>query len=956
MSPLEKAIRRERLRLIALDEKTIRHLERSYEQVLTRMKQDLGRLTEAIQEAREAGVTVNPQWLYRQDRYRALTEQAEQRLGRFYQSANGAISEAKKNAIKLGVSSAETLTVASMGANLNGTEALVRGSFNQMNTAALDAMIHRARDGKPLGDLLTEATRPTLDKVQDTLAYGVAAGKSPRWIAAEMARVSEMPLTRAKLISRTEVVGSYRDAASEAFKESPVVTGWTWKSAQSPTTCPVCWAMDGEEFDDDETLDSHPSCFPAGTVVSGPAPVGATTRRYEGDLIEIRLDGGGLLAVTPNHPILTPRGWVAAGDLREGHDVIRSRRGERDSAGHPDDHERPVLIEEVAETLRGTGKVTAGTVPASPENFHGDGAGGNVDVVLADRFLKGDRDASIFEHGREVALAFRRVALALFAGLGSTGEFLGGSLATAGGSMGGGNVAPVFFGRSCRHHLAVGFGAPADLDSGVEQPWPDCGSGDAQRFGNRVLGLAGPVAGDDLGVGQVGSPGGAHLGGPGTMPLGQLSAKRGGDAFAGTADLDPALDQEPPEGPRGDVELFAKRHEAFPVEVSLDGTVEPGAIGRGAPAAGAQLDTTVEQFPFESSEIDVEDLAEFAEGLPGDVAVDRIVDVTRRSFRGHVHNLQTVDGWYTANSIIVHNCRCTQVPRTASWSDLGIPGMEDTRPPLGPTGPEAFDQLTEAEQRAILGPSKFEAWKNGEFDLPDLVKKTPDTGWGPGRRMRSLKEIRAGKKGAPSVGGSGGGKQPPFAKSMGSPDGFPEGHDAEPIWAEAARPISADVLEGVNNYVDKWYREVNSYLAYDEIPDAAEDLAVALGVIKRLDLALEIQATTKQGTVLFRSERPGRMTERWLSANIGQVIYPKRYFSTTTRPEMIKGSEYEDKGGIWFTVIVPPGARGLDMRRLSTHPKSGEEFEILLSRVSGFRVLSRRKVDGETHMRIELVP
>lgn len=44
------------------------------------------------------------------------------------------------------------------------------------------------------------------------------------------------------------------------------------------------------------------------------------------------------------------------------------------------------------------------------------------------------------------------------------------------------------------------------------------------------------------------------------------------------------------------------------------------------------------------------------------VALDRVVELRVGQFRGHVYNIQTVSGWYTANSIIVSNCRCWPVP------------------------------------------------------------------------------------------------------------------------------------------------------------------------------------------------------------------------------------------------------------------------------------------------------
>jgi len=36
----------------------------------------------------------------------------------------------------------------------------------------------------------------------------------------------------------------------------------------------------------------------------------------------------------------------------------------------------------------------------------------------------------------------------------------------------------------------------------------------------------------------------------------------------------------------------------------------------------------------------------------------QIIGIRRRDFSGHVFNLETVGGWYSANNIIAHNCRC----------------------------------------------------------------------------------------------------------------------------------------------------------------------------------------------------------------------------------------------------------------------------------------------------------
>lgn len=41
------------------------------------------------------------------------------------------------------------------------------------------------------------------------------------------------------------------------------------------------------------------------------------------------------------------------------------------------------------------------------------------------------------------------------------------------------------------------------------------------------------------------------------------------------------------------------------------------------------------------------------------VSLDEIVDVTYDHFSGHVYNLSTTSGWYTGNTIILGNCRCS---------------------------------------------------------------------------------------------------------------------------------------------------------------------------------------------------------------------------------------------------------------------------------------------------------
>lgn len=87
-------------------------------------------------------------------------------------------------------------------------------------------------------------------------------------------------------------------------------------------------------------------------------------------------------------------------------------------------------------------------------------------------------------------------------------------------------------------------------------------------------------------------------------------------------------------------------------------------------------------------------------------------------------------------------CRCTSVPVTPSWEELGFSGIPDRRPVL-PTGPDTFERLTQGDKLAILGRAKLDAYNAGEITLSDLVRHTHSDRWGAGTRVASLEDALA---------------------------------------------------------------------------------------------------------------------------------------------------------------------------------------------------------------------
>lgn len=97
----------------------------------------------------------------------------------------------------------------------------------------------------------------------------------------------------------------------------------------------------------------------------------------------------------------------------------------------------------------------------------------------------------------------------------------------------------------------------------------------------------------------------------------------------------------------------------------------------------------------------------------------------------------------------VHPCdRCTMIPVTKDWSEiLGAIGIDDTssipdtRVKLQ-NGLSWFDEQDAATQQSILGgKSKYDAFKNGDFTLSDVVGHTHSPDWGHGIYDKPLKDL-----------------------------------------------------------------------------------------------------------------------------------------------------------------------------------------------------------------------
>lgn len=90
------------------------------------------------------------------------------------------------------------------------------------------------------------------------------------------------------------------------------------------------------------------------------------------------------------------------------------------------------------------------------------------------------------------------------------------------------------------------------------------------------------------------------------------------------------------------------------------------------------------------------------------------------------------------------NCRCVALPITATWAELGFPGI-DNIDPLDPTAMQrdavrTFSTMTKAEATVRFGAGKAAAMKDGTLTLSDMVVTRRSKTWGDAPSQATLTE------------------------------------------------------------------------------------------------------------------------------------------------------------------------------------------------------------------------
>lgn len=286
------------------------------------------------------------------------------------------------------------------------------------------------------------------------------------------------------------------------------------------------------------------NCFPGDTLVRADARLGQRFF-YRGQMVELRTASGKRLALTVNHPVLTGRGWIAAGEVQAGDQMIQAGVDINAAlVGIVHNPQPPARADNLFEALAAQG---FRVIPMAADDFHGDaGSGeGEVHIAGADGVLMDVIHAALIHGGSKISL---------------NGALTGGVEST--------NIA----GGTANQAAIIG-------DAVLSQNAADGGLCQAKTAGNGGLAdIASSVHRNDLAfdvvVSRIGNgPGGGHQAG---LPVarGLFGFPPGAHSVASVPDGDVVLAQDSGEGAAGMPGLFGKLLEANAGLVAADEVVD----------------------------------------------------------------------------------------------------------------------------------------------------------------------------------------------------------------------------------------------------------------------------------------------------------------------------------------------------------------------------------------------
>lgn len=580
-------------------------------------------------------------------------------IEKYYNEANAIMANTTENVANVSASSTATSLSMAVGGQVS-ISALPTVSY--LETLAGNVIVQGATQKsfweKQAGD--------TAFKFQSAVRQGLVGAETTPQIVKRVRDVMDLSKRNAETLVHTSVQSVANTTREKIFADNnDVMSGKEWSAALDRRTCPTCGALDGKRWTTDgkpikhsmvyQIPPKHFRCLTGDSLITSADDVtGISKRWFDGKIVVIKTAAGRELTCTPNHPILTGSGWIHAGLLNVGGNVISDGIGKRGTVTNGNNEDIKTTIHDCVESFLSSRKVRPVPMPTTAKDFHGDGIGSKVAVVYSDSFLSNSVNATGAEHICKDCFISRHSNFKRF------------------------------FYRFCSVDFS---GLFYRLSSGSI----------VRRFGEFLFLLRSAIS---------------H-----TRRL----------LFAPVSTIYSSLLKCPSNHGSAISKLFGNAANPNSVIKKSDSVIHVDTDD-----FTGSVDASIIKHPDDSIEAYAKLASELLAGSAGSVFIDDIVNVDIRDFSGHVYNLETVKGWYTANGIITHNCRCSMVPVLKTWAELGI-NMDElpdgTRASMeGQVSDKDFESWLKRKTEAdptfadrTLGKGRAELWRNGKITMDQMI-------------------------------------------------------------------------------------------------------------------------------------------------------------------------------------------------------------------------------------------
>ena len=324
-------------------------------------------------------------------------------------------------------------------------------------------------------DLLKNLEADVKKRVEMVLFDAIAMRRNQKYVVKALREAMGISYRRARVIARDQT-HKMNSLLTRLRNEQIGIEAYIWQTMRDDRVRRLHQERQGKVFRwSDPPSDGHPgypiNCFSGDSKVDLSNGCNNLWRRdYSGALIEVVTGNGGSLKATPNHPVLTQRGWIAINNVQEGDYLVKRVFNSGVIRKNHDDR-----FVTSFDNLFGALNVACGVSSAvgTEFDFHGDGTENDIDVVIVDRLLSDGVRMEGFDfiekfrfartcHDERLSVfnAFsRKLARTLKIASRKISNLL----------MSGGSACKAFFGRHFSHHDVISFRPVSQFNVGFDQ-------------------------------------------------------------------------------------------------------------------------------------------------------------------------------------------------------------------------------------------------------------------------------------------------------------------------------------------------------------------------------------------------------------------------------------------------------------------------------------------------------